>query len=160
MPVSPYLLFRTVVAEEQFDGAYQLFSALTKGLEKVISTNGIHELRGYNRIFSAIGLRSEVAEVLNIVNFLGSETIGLGFKQLEEDSRNRAADFNAESSRASKTFRLFPRLWKSIGQVASGSIEYQEYAEKLEEQEKENPIAIRHVTDLKVINEEKRSLQC
>jgi glutamate synthase (NADPH/NADH) large chain len=144
--INPYLLFATVANAEQ--GPYNLFTAVTKGLEKVTSTNGIHELRGYNRIFSSIGLRLEIANVLNIVNFFGSAKVGLGFDQLEEDSKNRAQDFAAEKSRASKTFRFFPRLWKPIGQVATGDLEYREYADKLEDQERENPISIRHVADL------------
>lgn len=148
--INPYLLFATVSNSENTQGAINLFSALSKGLEKVTSTNGIHELRGYNRIFSSIGLQTAVAEALGIVNFFGSENIGLGFAQMEEDSKKRAEDFASEKAKASKTFRLFPRLWKPIGQVAAGTLEYREYANKLEEQERENPISIRHVADLNI----------
>jgi len=148
--INPYLLFATVSNAENVEGAKNLFSALAKGIEKVTSTNGIHELRGYNRIFSSIGLQTDVAEVLGIVNFFGSEKIGLGFKELEEDAKKRAEDFTNEKAKASKTFRLFPRLWKPIGQVAAGTLEYREYADKLEEQERENPISIRHVADLNI----------
>ena len=41
-----------------------LYTALNKGLEKVISTIGIHELRGYGRLFSSIGLHEEIANIL------------------------------------------------------------------------------------------------
>ncbi|UTW70291.1 hypothetical protein KHA80_06875 [Anaerobacillus sp. HL2] len=65
---------------------YKLFTALNKGLEKVISTIGIHELRGYGRLFSAIGLNKKIVEVLNIVNFLGSNEVVYNFNHLKEDS--------------------------------------------------------------------------
>jgi glutamate synthase (NADPH/NADH) large chain len=146
--INPYLLAATVSSAENPDGAFHLFSALSKGLEKVTSTIGIHELRGYNRIFSSIGFKTEVADILNIVNFCGSNEVGVGLATFEEESKVRAEDFNSEKARASKTFRIFPRLWKPIGQIATGSLEYKEYADKLEEVEKENPVSLRHVADL------------
>ncbi|GAA0370015.1 glutamate synthase-related protein [Bacillus horti] len=146
--VNPYLLFATVSSAENADGARHLFSALNKGLEKVTSTIGIHELRGYNRIFSGIGLRQEIADLLQVVSFCGSEQIGLGFEQLEEDARKRALDFADDKTRAGRTFRIFPRVWKPIGQIAKGELDYSEYAEKVAEIEEATPISIRHVTDL------------
>ncbi|MED2974461.1 glutamate synthase-related protein [Fictibacillus sp. B-59209] len=146
--VSPYLLFETVTEPENQLPAAKLFEALNKGLEKVISTIGIHELRGYDRLFSSIGLSSEIAETLNIVNFFGSESLGYNFAKLKEDSLARKEVFRQTDARASKSFRLFPRIWKSIGDIASGKSDYRTYADKLEDQEKSNPIAIRHLTDL------------
>lgn len=67
--INPYLLFATVN-----DGTKtpitNLYNALNKGLEKVISTIGIHELRGYGRLYSSIGLHEEIANILQITNFL------------------------------------------------------------------------------------------
>lgn len=148
--VNPYLLFATVAGKngEATAPLVNLYNALTKGIEKVISTLGIHELRGYTRQFSAIGLRDEVAEVLGIVNFLGSEEAGTSFVDLEADSRKRHEDFASDAAKPAKLFRLFPRIWKSIGQLAAGEIAYREYADKLENEERTNPIAIRHLTDL------------
>lgn len=145
--LSPYLMFATVFAKEQAKSVSNLYSALSKGIEKVTSTIGIHELRGYGRLFSSIGLHKEVADVLSIVNFCGSEQAGTSFAKLEADSRQRALDYADEKSRESKTFHIFPRLWKLIGQIAAGEIPYADYALKLEETEKENPVAIRHLTD-------------
>lgn len=145
--INPYLMFATVV--EQIDApAIQLFTALNKGLEKVISTLGIHELRGYGRLFSAMGLNKEVAEVLNIVNFLGSTEVVFNFETMKQDSLARAEDFHKESVRPGKLFHFFPRIWKSIGDLASGNAPYEDYKNKLEEQELKNPISIRHLTDL------------
>ncbi|CAG9623013.1 glutamate synthase-related protein [Sutcliffiella rhizosphaerae] len=146
--ISPYLLFGTV-SDETTKPVVNLFSALTKGMEKVISTIGIHELRGYGRLFSAIGLHIEVEKALGIVNFLGSDTLGFNFVKLKEDAVERATDFEDEKARPGKSFHLFPRIWKAIGDVAKNGI-YNDYREKLDEQETKNPITIRHLTDLKV----------
>ena len=58
--ISPYYMFMTVY-DESTKPLTNLYSALAKGLEKVISTIGIHELRGYGRLFSSIGLHEEIA---------------------------------------------------------------------------------------------------
>ncbi|WP_404448762.1 glutamate synthase [Sutcliffiella horikoshii] len=146
--LSPYLLFGTV-SDETTKPVVNLFGALTKGMEKVISTIGIHELRGYGRLFSAIGLHKEVEGALGIVNFLGSEKLGFNFTKLKEDAAERAVDFEDEKARPGKSFHLFPRIWKAIGDVAKNGT-YDDYREKLDEQETKNPITIRHLTDLKV----------
>lgn len=145
--VSPYLMFATALAKDGEVSAVNLYSALNKGLEKVTSTIGIHELRGYGKLFSSIGLRQNVAQALGIVNFCGSEDAGLSFADLEADSWQRYQDYASDSARESRTFHIFPRLWKAIGQMAAGDIPYSDYALKVEENERENPISIRHVAD-------------
>ncbi|UOE95033.1 glutamate synthase-related protein [Alkalihalobacillus sp. LMS39] len=149
--VSPYLMFATVTGEDAAPGV-KLFEALNKGLEKVISTIGIHELRGYGRLFSAIGLNNEVSDVLNIVNFLGSDSLSFNFDKMKADAVGRREDFSDEKARPGKTFHFFPRIWKAIGDIASGNGEYSAYADKLKEQEENNPISIRHLTDLKEVS--------
>lgn len=145
--ISPYLLFATV-SEETIKPAVNLHSALNKGLEKVISTIGIHELRGYSRLFSSIGLNEEITNYLKIVNFLGSESVHFNFDFLKKDAIERATDFDNEKARPGKSFHLFPRIWKAIGEVSqTGS--YDGYREKLTEQEESNPTTIRHLTNIK-----------
>ncbi|MBM6616443.1 glutamate synthase-related protein [Bacillus suaedaesalsae] len=145
--ISPYLLFATVSAEE-LAPIQNLFESLNKGLEKVISTLGIHELRGYGRLFSSIGLNEEVATALRIVNFLGSESLSFNFDYLKQDALERLEDFANDSIRPGKTFHIFPRVWKAIGDVAkTGS--YDEYRKKMNEQEDATPITIRHLTNFK-----------
>lgn len=145
--VSPYGMFATAFAKAGASSVANLYAALNKGLEKVISTIGIHELRGYGRLFSSIGLHSEVADILSIVNFCGSDAAGTSFAALQNDSIKRYQDFSNTQAREAKTFHLFPRLWKLIGQVAAGEIPYADYALKIEENERENPISLRHLTD-------------
>ncbi|WP_419883204.1 glutamate synthase-related protein [Peribacillus sp. B-H-3] len=144
--ISPYYMFLTLPAETA-GPAVNLYNALTKGLEKVISTIGIHELRGYGRLFSSIGLNDEVGQHLNIVNFFGSSELQYNFDSMKEDALQRAQDYHSTEGRIGKTFHLFPRIWKSIGDVASTG-DYEAYREKISEQEEANPTAIRHLTSL------------
>ncbi|MCI3923754.1 glutamate synthase-related protein [Paenibacillus sp. TRM 82003] len=144
--ISPYALFATASVKEGAKAAQKVYSALQKGLEKVISTIGTHELRGYTRFFSSIGLKPEVAEVLDIVNYLGSETAGTGFAKLEADAAARYEDYNNNpKAKPGKNFRFFQRMWKALGDAASGAAGYDAYRDKLREEEEKNPISIRHV---------------
>ena len=148
--VSPYLLFAIVSQGGNKQAIKNLYDSLDKGIEKVISTLGIHELRGYERLFSSIGLHEEIATALNIVNFYGDSETGYSFAQLEESARQRWEDFHAESPRVTNRFRLIPRIWKSIQQVANGTLAYEEYSQKLTEMEQNNPISLRHLLDFQV----------
>ena len=145
--INPYYMFRTV-ADETAKPVTNLYKSLSKGLEKVISTLGIHELRGYGRLFSSIGLHEEIAETLNIVNFFGSKELKYNFEAMKEDAKQRFEDYANEKERIGKTFHLFPRIWKAIGDVASSG-DYKAYGEKISEQEEQNPTTIRHLTDFK-----------
>jgi glutamate synthase (NADPH) large chain len=148
--ISPYYMFMTVW-DESIQPLTNLYSALTKGLEKVISTIGIHELRGYGRLFSAIGLNDEVAEYLNIINFFGSKELAYNFETMKQDAIQRAQDYHNDKERIGKTFHLFPRIWKAIGEVAATG-DYSVYREKISEQEEQNPTTIRHLTGLKKVS--------
>lgn len=145
--ISPYYIFLSLSTEDT-KGFINLFNALNKGLEKVISTIGIHELRGYGRLFSSIGLNEEIAKYLNIVNFFGSNELEQNFTKLKLDAIKRAADFQNEAERVGKTFHVFPRIWKAIGEMAATG-KYDDYREKISEQEAINPTTIRHLTAFK-----------
>lgn len=145
--ISPYALFATAALKEGPSAARKAFTALQKGLEKVISTIGTHELRGYTRFFSSIGLHPEVAKVLDIVNYLGSETAGTRFADLEQSAADRQADLSNPKAKAAKNFHFFQRMWKSAVDAASGAAPYSDYMDKLREEEKRNPVSIRHVAD-------------
>ncbi len=145
--ISPYVMFATAAVKDGAVAARKVHTALSKGLEKVISTIGTHELRGYTRFFSSIGLKPEVAEVLDIVNYLGSDNVGTGFAELEADAEARYNDFSNAKAKAAKNFRFFQRMWKALGDAASGTAPYTDYRDKLREEEKKNGISIRHVAD-------------
>jgi glutamate synthase (NADPH/NADH) large chain len=160
--LSPYLLFATASAKNGAPAARKVYSALTKGLEKVISTIGTHELRGYTRFFSSIGLKPELADVLDIVNYLGSENAGTGFSELESDAEARYQDFSNPKAKAARNFHFFQRMWKALGEAAAGTAPYSDYRDKLREEEKRNPISIRHVADFdydKALQEGRKPLE-
>ena len=72
--------------------AANVLEGLQKGMEKVLSTLGIHELRGYGRLVSAIGVSPEVLDVLAIPGFCASEGRGLGLDDLDAPGRAGAPD--------------------------------------------------------------------
>jgi glutamate synthase (NADPH/NADH) large chain len=157
--VVPSLMLRQAVAGGPADASeedkalrlYNLISGLQKGLEKVISTMGTHELRGYGRIFASIGLASDVANLLEIRNFCGSSRAGLSFARMDEQARQRLTHAREEKPiKKREDMRFYPKVWKFAGQAAVGSIPYSQYSERVQGIEKETPISLRHLLDLKL----------
>ncbi len=69
--IAPYLLIEVAAGGTELTGdadraqrISRTLHALRAGIEKITSTMGIHELRGYGRIFSTIGVSNSLAEVL------------------------------------------------------------------------------------------------
>ncbi|WP_407655170.1 glutamate synthase-related protein [Alicyclobacillus dauci] len=149
--VVPYLMWETAASKGDMQAIENLYKALSKGMEKVISTLGIHEVRGYERLFGAIGLSDEVSQMLAIPSFCGSEQAGLTFEKMEEQSALRHTWYSApdkKSVRVNKLFQLYPRIWKSAGSVAQGDVPYDEFVSKLNAFEQDNPLSLRHVLDI------------
>ncbi len=123
--------------------------AMQKGIEKIISTMGIHEMRGYGRLMSSIGLSVEVSDLFATPNFFTSEKSGLSWSRIEGEARSRAPFFHsAKSDKPSKVFHLYPKVWKVALDVANSNEPYSKYQEKLSSIEMDNPISIRHLLDL------------
>ncbi len=145
--VDPYLMWE--VASSKGSQAFEnLYVSLCKGLEKVISTLGIHELRGYGKLFGAIGLHPEIATLLGVPNFCASESAGYGMAQLDNEAVLRQALYDAKDERKlrqQKSFALYPRIWRAAGLVASGETPYRTFFERLDEFEAKNPINLRHL---------------
>ena len=87
--VCPYVMVEVICVEDYDADVSNLCAALRKGIEKVISTIGIHELRGYARQFSSIGVKPELAEILQCETFCSSERAGVGFARLDGDTDER-----------------------------------------------------------------------
>lgn len=148
--ISPYVMFEVACVDDYETDYNNLCSALRKGMEKVISTIGIHEIRGYARQFSAIGLRPEIAEILGARSYFGSEKGGLGFSELDADGDERKRILAAEEvSKPAKTFHFYPKVWKAANAVANKRSDYEEYSQKVRELEAANPISLRHIMDVK-----------
>ncbi len=144
----PYLMWE--LADMVGNGLANLLSALKSGLEKVMSTMGTHEIKGYGRYFASVGLTDELAEIFASPNFCGSGTAGLGFPRLEADARDRCAVAQSRRPRPVETqFRLYPRIWKTAGEVAKMEENYAEFSRLVRRLEEEHPLAIRHLADFR-----------
>lgn len=149
--VCPYTMVEVICVEDYENDVSNLCAALRKGIEKVISTIGIHEVRGYARQFSSIGIKPELAEIFQTMAFAASAKAGTGFADLDDDSNARAKALSGEDDAAkpAKTFRFYPKVYKAAIATANGSGSYDEYSEKVLELEKQNPISMRHIMALK-----------
>ena len=123
--VEPYLLWALAGRER----AAALRAALEKGLEKVLSTMGTHELAGYGPAFTSIGLHPD-------------EAAEFPCPALVPGRRRVAA---AASERPVQVFRIAPKLWKAAAAVADGSGTYAGFAEAADLLEREHPVSLRHL---------------
>ncbi len=148
--VCPYVMVEVICVEDYESDVGNLCAALTKGIEKVISTIGIHEVRGYARQFSSIGVKPELAEIFQTEAFAASESGGTGFSNLDEaaNERARALSGDDEAAKPAKTFRFYPKVYKAAIATANGSGTYEEYSEKVRDLERQSPISMRHIMGL------------
>ena len=148
--VCPYTMVEVICVEDYRKDIGNLCAALAKGMEKVISTIGIHEVRGYARQFSSIGVKPELAEIFQTEAFAASEKAGIGFDGLDESSNERARILcSDENAKPAKTFRFYPKVYKAAIATANGSGSYAEYSEKVRDLEAQSPISMRHIMGLK-----------
>jgi glutamate synthase (NADPH/NADH) large chain len=131
----------------------RLINGLKAGLEKVTSTMGCHELRGYGRVCSSIGLAPSVAAVLQTPNYFGSETAGLTWERLERESAERGAELRGESPACALEHidHFYPRLWKKVGQFTRSLSGYDDVLESFNELKSTIPVALRHVIGFKKV---------
>ena len=148
--VNPYLLLEYAIATGDPDALTNLIEALRKGIEKVMSTLGVHELRGYGRQLSAVGLAPEVARFLGVETFCASDDAGLGWERIAEEGFTRASMLRERrDARMEPAFRIWPRAWKAALSVANGEAPYATYAERLRELETTHPVSLRHLLDVR-----------
>jgi glutamate synthase (NADPH/NADH) large chain len=148
--VCPYTMVEVICVEDYETDVGNLCAALRKGIEKVISTIGIHEVRGYARQFSSIGIKPELAEIFQTEAFAASAKGGTGFADLDESTNERARALSGddEAAKPAKTFRFYPKVYKAAIATANGSGTYEEYSEKVRDLEKQSPISMRHIMGL------------
>ncbi|HKT84143.1 MAG TPA: glutamate synthase central domain-containing protein, partial [Solirubrobacterales bacterium] len=148
--VCPYTMVEVICVEDYESDVSNLCDALKKGMEKVISTIGIHEVRGYARQFSSIGVKPELAEIFMTEAFAASEKAGTGFSDLDEDTNERARVLAGdEEAKPAKTFRFYPKVYKAAIATANGSGSYEDYSQKVRELEQQSPISMRHIMGFK-----------
>ncbi len=161
--VNPYALYGVSlrvqdqrVPDERVHGLLsQLVGNLTTGLEKVTSTMGCHELRGYGRVFGSIGLSPSVSALFQCPNFLGSEQGGLNWQRLDEDSAQRGAELRGEITveRLNHHERFLPRFWKKAASYARSEIGYNDVRSYYKQLYTEMPVALRHLVGVKHVTD-------
>jgi glutamate synthase (NADPH) large chain len=135
-------------------GVRNLLAVLGRGLEKVLSTMGMHEIGGYGKCFASIGLCSHLAEIFETPNFCGSDAGGLTLERLEAENRSRSEVARSRDKQPVPVqFRLYPRIWKMVGQVAKMEENYPDLSRMIQQLEEEHPLAIRHLIDLRLEEE-------
>lgn len=157
--VAPYLLLEVAAKFDQELGSQadriarvtNVVSALRVGLEKAASTMGIHELRGYGRVFGSIGLSQSVAEVMGTVNYAGSEKRGLTWDDLDAEAVSRTTLIHAERApRLAQVRRFYPKAWKTVSRVSRGQVDGRVLEEQVESSLAEaQPVALRHLIDFR-----------
>jgi glutamate synthase (NADPH/NADH) large chain len=148
--VCPYVMVEVICVDDYETDVANLCAALRKGIEKVISTIGTHEVRGYARQFSSIGIRPELAEIFLTEAFAASEKGGVGFAQLDADTDERHRILSGdEEAKPAKTFRFYPKVYKAAIAAANGTASFGEFSQKVRELEAQNPISMRHIMGLR-----------
>ncbi len=142
--LNPYLIWN--LAQSEFSAVK---TVMNQGLEKIISTMGIHELQGYGRVFSAIGLPENVARLLQVRTFAppAYET-WLGYRS--EQMNNRRSVRN-ENTRLQLIPRATNHVFKTVTKLANRSLDPREYEERLHQVENKYPIALRHTVSFDAI---------
>jgi glutamate synthase (NADPH) large chain len=146
--VEPWLMLQ-MFAGGDTETAGKLVGGLTKGVEKVMSTMGIHELRGYGRIFGAIGLKPDLADRLGIKSFLASEKAGYGIAQLERTMQDRRHQWQLGAGALQRDARLNTRIYKHVLATSSGEISHTDYTGRVRALELEFPVAARNLLEVK-----------
>ena len=151
--VCPYVMVEVICVDDYDTDVSNLCSALRKGIEKVISTIGIHEVRGYARQFSSIGVKPELAEIFQTETFAASEGAGVGFARARRRHRRalRRSSTGEDEAQAREDVPLLPEG------LQGGDRRRQRHRrptrstrEKVRELERESPISMRHIMGLRV----------
>jgi glutamate synthase (NADPH/NADH) large chain len=148
--VCPYTMVEVGLMDDYRTDVAQLCAALRKGIEKVVSTIGIHEVRGYARVFSCIGLKPELTAIFDTPAYFGSEAGGSGFAELDRDGDERRRILSgAAEARPGKTFRFYPKVYKAAVAASNGSGSYEDYSLRVRELEARQPVSLRHLLELR-----------
>jgi len=88
----------------------------------VISTIGIHEVRGYARQFSSIGVKPELAEIFQTKAFAASARAAPASPTSTRTPTPAPAPSagDDEAAKPAKTFRFYPKVYKAAIATANG----------------------------------------
>ncbi len=159
--VAPEMMIKTTIEgaenkEEAIQRVTKLINGLMTGLEKVISTMGIHELRGYHKLFSSIGFSHELAEIFEVRNFCGGKAKGVTLQSIEESMHRRKKTLRGKLAPEGQ---INARIWKKVGQAARGELPFKELEAHIAKLEEKKPLSIRHCFQIKPFSKKKVSPQ-
>lgn len=161
--VNPYMLYAVALdiaprapreplpSEEISKRLTNTVNSLTTGIQKVTSTIGCHELRGYGQSFASVGLASGVADVFGTPNYFGSDERGFAWDDVQREAETRAGELRSgKGSKLENPDRIYPKMWKKVEDIALGEMTLDQYEAEMLELEREMPVSARHIIDLKV----------
>jgi glutamate synthase (NADPH/NADH) large chain len=133
----------------------RLVGNIRDGLEKIISTMGCHELRGYGRVCGSIGLAPDVAAVFNAPNYFGSRDSGMTWERLEREAVQRGRELRREIpiNRLGHVNRFNPRIWKAVGAYARGETGYRNVQRIYHAMTHDMPVALRHLVGIRHVSD-------
>lgn len=162
--INPYAMYEVALrdavdADSAKKALRNVFAMNHTGIEKVMSTMGVHEIDGYGRLFASIGLSPEIADIFGIKNYCGSDHAGLNLEKLDAEMRARLVARAAQAKKSGVTklsgttglmreYRRQPYVWGAAGKVARKEERYENFIEKLGEIERKDPVSLRHLLDL------------
>ncbi len=164
--VAPYAMYEVALrdavdTESARTALRNLFVMQHTGIEKVMSTMGVHEVDGYGRLFASIGLSNEIADIFGIKNYCGSERaglVGLTLERLDRELRDRLAARREQARKGAtklsgasglmREYRRQPYVWSAAGKVARKEERYDNFIQKLAEIEESTPVSLRHLLDM------------
>jgi glutamate synthase (NADPH) large chain len=161
--VAPYAMYEVALrdatdTESARTALRNLFVMQHTGLEKVMSTMGVHEVDGYGRLFASIGLSNEIANIFGVKNYCGSDRVGLTLERLDHEMRDRlrarldqagkGATKLSGTSGLMREYRRQPYVWSAAGKVARKEERYENFIKKLAEIEETTPVSLRHLLDM------------
>ena len=161
--VAPYAMYEVALrdavdTESARTALRNLFVMQHTGVEKVMSTMGVHEVDGYGRLFASIGLSNEIADIFGVKNYCGSDRAGLTLERLDRELRDRLAARREQAKKGAtklsgasglmREYRRQPYVWSAAGKVARKEERYENFLQKLAEIEESAPVSLRHLLDM------------
>ncbi len=145
--VEPVAMYAAYTGDQASDAEGNIIAGLTKGVEKVMSTMGIHELRGYAQMFSALGLGLDITTELGTRGFWGAER-GYSLADLEATLKKRLTNYQAGSELIDRDQRFNPRVFKAAFSLANGEITPNDYQARIRALEQEMPLSARQLLEI------------
>ena len=121
--VCPYVMIEVICVDDYSTDISNICSALRKGIEKVISTIGIHEVRGYARLFSVDRPEAGAGRDLRHARLLrlGEAAARASPSSTPTPTSASASSPGRRTDKPAKTFRFYPKVYKAAIAAANGS---------------------------------------